>query len=52
MTLFDRLGRASIGVVVRDYRGDAMAALSQKIALPQSIALAEAQAAHRAVPFA
>ena len=29
-----------------------MAALSQKIALPQSVALAEAWAAHRAVTFA
>ena len=51
-TLFDQLGSAGIGVVVRDYRGEVMAALSQKIALPQSVALAEARAAHRAVTFA
>ena len=50
--LFDHLGYASIGVVVQDHRGEVMAALSQKIALPQSVALAEAQATHRAVTFA
>ena len=35
--LFDHLGYAGIGVVVRDHRGEVMAALSQKIALPQSV---------------
>ena len=50
--LFDHLGYAGIGVVVRDHRGEVMAALSQKIALPQSVALAEARAAHKAITFA
>ena len=50
--LFDHLGCVGIGVVVRDYKGEAMAALSQKIALPQSVALAEARAAHKAITFA
>ena len=50
--LFDQLGSAGIGVVVRDHRGEVMAALSQKIALPQSVALAEARAAHKAITFA
>ena len=41
--LFDHLGFAGLGVVVRDYRGNVLAALSQKVALPQSMEMAEAQ---------
>ena len=43
---------AGIGVVIRDYNGIIIGALSQKIALPQSIEHAEALAASRAVVFA
>ncbi|XP_050290307.1 uncharacterized protein LOC126728544 [Quercus robur] len=43
---------ATIKVVVRDYRGDVMVALSHKIALPLLAALVEARAAHRAITFA
>ena len=49
--LFDRLGCAGIGVVLQDHRGDIMATLSQKIALPELVALVEAWVAHRAVTF-
>ncbi|KAK7816272.1 hypothetical protein CFP56_000560 [Quercus suber] len=41
-----------IGVVVRDYNGNVIGALSQKIALPQSIEHAKALAASWAVAFA
>ena len=37
--MFDHLGCAGIRVVVRDHKREVMAALSQKIALPQSVAL-------------
>ena len=50
--MFHHLGCAGIGVVVRDHKGEVMVALSQKIALPRSIALVEARATHRAVTFA
>ena len=43
---------AGIGVVIRDYNGNVIGALSQKIALPQSIEHAEALATSRAVAFA
>ena len=32
--LFDHLGFAGLGVVVRDCKGNVLAALSQKVALP------------------
>ena len=51
-SMFDHLGCANIRVVVRDHRGEVMAALSQKIVVPQLVALAEAWAAHRVVTFA
>nr|XP_023907618.1 uncharacterized protein LOC112019310 [Quercus suber] len=50
--LFDHLGCAGLGVVVRDWRGNVLAALSQKVALPQSVEMAEALAAKRAVQLA
>ena len=50
--LFEHLGFAGLGVVVRDDRGNVLAALRQKIALPQSVEMAEALAAKRAVQLA
>ena len=50
--LFEHLGFTGLGVVVRDGRGNVLAALSQKIALPQSVEMAEALAAKRAVQLA
>ena len=47
--LFEHLGFAGVGVVMRDDRGNVLATLSQKIALPQSVEMAEALAAKRAV---
>ena len=38
--LFDNSDMAGLGVVVRDCSGNIMGALSQKIALPQSVELA------------
>jgi len=46
------LGCVGIGVVFHDYTGNIIAALSQKIPLVQSMELAEALAARRAVVFA
>ena len=50
--LFEHLGFAGLGVVVRDDRGYVLVALSQKIALPQSVEMAKALAAKRAVQLA
>ena len=50
--LFEHLGFAGLGVLIRDGRGNVLAALSQKIALPQSVEMAEALAAKRAVQLA
>ena len=50
--LFDSSNMAGIGVVIRDYNGNVIGALSQKIALPPSIEHAEALAASWAVAFA
>ena len=50
-TFFDASGYAGIGMVFRDHMGQIIAALSQKIPLIQSVELAEAMAAHRAVLF-
>ena len=51
-TLFENSNMAGIGVVIRDYNGNIIGALSQKIAFPQSIEHAEALAASRVVVFA
>ena len=51
-TMFEYLGFAGLGVVIRDCRGNVLAALSQKIALPQSVEMAEALATKRAVQLA
>ncbi|XP_065638086.1 uncharacterized protein LOC136071113 [Quercus suber] len=50
--LFEVSGCAGIGVAIRDSSGAIIGALSQKIALPHSVELAEALAARRAVVFA
>ena len=50
--VFEHLGLAGLGVVFRDYGGNIIAALSQKIKLPQTIELVEALAAKRAVTLA
>ncbi|KAK7842554.1 hypothetical protein CFP56_013632 [Quercus suber] len=52
VALFDHLGFAGLGVVVRGCQGNVLAALSQKVALPQSVEMAEALAAKRAVQLA
>ena len=51
-TLFDHLGFVGLGVVVRDCRGNVLAALSQKVALSQSMEMVEALAAKRVVQLA
>ena len=50
--IFDSLGYAGLGVVIRDSTGQIIAALSQKIGLPHSVETTEALAALRAVVFA
>ena len=50
--MFESLGYTGNKVVVRNHRGEVMAALSQKIELRQTVELAEAQAAYRAVKLA
>ena len=52
VAVFEHLGLAGLGVVFRDYDGNIIAALSQKINLPQTIELAEALVARRAVTLA
>lgn len=52
VALFDNMGYAGLGVVIRDCNGHIIAALSKKIKLPYSVETAEALAAHRAVTFA
>lgn len=49
---FDSIGIAGIGVMVRDFTGNIIAALSQKMQLPHSVDLAEALARNRVVTFA
>ena len=51
-TFFYASGCAGIGVVFRDHMGQVIVALSQKIPLVQTLELAEALAAGRAVGFA
>ena len=50
--IFDSLGYAGLGVVIRDSAGQIIATLSQKIGLPHSVETAEALAALRVVVFA
>ena len=49
---FDASRYAGIGVGFRDFQGQIIAALSHKIPLVQSVELAEAMIAHRAMLFA
>ena len=49
--VFDDLGAAGIGVVVRNSRGEVLAALSEVIPLPSSIVALETMAARRAALF-
>ena len=51
-TLFDGLGMAGLGVVVRDSMGNIIAALNQKIRSPHSVEMVEALACNRALVFA
>ena len=51
-SLFDGLGMAGLGVVVRDYSGHIIVALSQKIWSPHSMEMAKALARNRALVFA
>ena len=48
-SLFDGLGMAGLGVVVRDYSGHIIVALSQKIRSPHSMEMAGALAHNRAL---
>uniref|UniRef100_A0A7N2LNL5 RNase H type-1 domain-containing protein n=1 Tax=Quercus lobata TaxID=97700 RepID=A0A7N2LNL5_QUELO len=50
--LFEHLGLAGLGVVFQDSGGNIIAALSQKIKLPQTVELVEALVARRAVTLA
>ena len=50
--LFEHCNCAGLGVVVRDYNGKVIAALSQRIALPHSVEQAKAPAASRAITLA
>ena len=50
--IFESLGYAGLGVVIRDCTDNVIAELSQKIGLPHSVETAEALAAFRAVVFA
>ncbi|KAL0009461.1 hypothetical protein SO802_010963 [Lithocarpus litseifolius] len=49
---FKDIGKAGIGVVIRDSQGQAMASLSEQIHLPFSSDMVEALAAARAISFA
>ena len=49
--LFDGLGMAGLGVVMRDSMGNIIAALSQKIRSPHSVEMAEALVCNRALVF-
>ena len=52
MAFFENSGCAAIGVVYRDHIGSVIVALSQKIAMAQSVELVEALAAKQSVVFA
>ena len=49
--LFDGLGMAGLGVIVKDYTGHIIVALSQKIRSPHSVEMAKALACNRALVF-
>ena len=49
--MFDNSGSACVGMVIRDCHGHVIAALSQKIPLPNSVEATEALAALRAIVF-
>ena len=50
--IFHNSQTAGIGVVIRDYSGKAVGALSERIPLPSTVDVAEALACRRAVSFA
>ena len=50
--LFADQGSAGIGVVIRDWEGQVIAALSEKVRHPGSVDLVEALATRRAISFA
>ena len=49
--IFEELGEAGIGVVIRNFAGEVMASLSEKIPLPATVEAVEMLAARRAVKF-
>lgn len=49
--VFEELGAASIGVVIRNSLGEVLAAMSEIIPLPSSIVALETMATRRAVSF-
>ena len=49
---FKDMGKAGLGVVIRDCRGQALASLSEQASLPFSLEIVEAMAAARAISFA
>ena len=49
--MFSESGEAGIGVVVRNAKGEVIAALAEKILYPGSVEVLEALAARRAVNF-
>ena len=49
--VFRESGEAGIGVVVRDAKGEIIAALAEKITFPGTVEMLEALAARRAVKF-
>ena len=51
VAIFDSLGYAGLGVVIRDSSGNVIAALSQKIGLLHSVDTAEALVALRALQY-
>ena len=50
--VFNESGEAGIGIIVRDARGEVIAALAEKLIYPGSVVVLESLAARRAVSFA
>ena len=50
--VFQELGEAGLGVVVRDHEGTVIGAFSERIALPPTVEDVEAMAGRRAISFA
>ncbi|KAK7818417.1 putative ribonuclease h protein [Quercus suber] len=50
--LFNHIDAAGLGIIIRDVNGAVIGALSMRIPLPHSVAIAEALACRRAVQFA